>query len=468
MYRLITVALLSALLPGAGVLAAPPAAPPANPIDKLYAQVTPSLVAVQYTLDTELGRRDLCEGGVVVSSDGMVIAPLAMFAPVIPDVQMKDFKIIVPRHLAEPREVNAIFLGRDERTGLAVLKPQSSEGVKWVPVNFQEIPIQVGEPVISVGLLPKAAGYRSYVSRSRVAAEIHGAVPLMLVASGQLTVTGSVVLDAQGQAIGFVNATAGQQILLNDNQNRLAAIINPPTFFVPTSDFRLTLKDPPVAGHPMKLPWIGLPQVASLRKDVAQFFHLENQPAVEIGDVIPGSPGDLAGLKRGMKIVKLNGQPLQCGDDPNDVAQIFARKILRMKVGQKITLSVLTDSNQPLKQVTVTLGERPPGVSTAKRFYDDALGLAVRQIVFADTYVRKLPADQKGVIVALLKPQGPAQVAKLQDEDLILQMNGKPVTGVEEFKKDFQQLRRTQPQEPIVFVVLRQGQEQTVRIEAPQ
>src|SRR5437016_3560925 len=83
---------------------------------KLCDDVTPSLVAVQYTWQSELGRREIIGSGVVIGADGLVAAPLAEFHQAIPDEQMKEFKIIVPKADADEDELDAVFLGRDERS----------------------------------------------------------------------------------------------------------------------------------------------------------------------------------------------------------------------------------------------------------------------------------------------------------------------------------------------------------------
>src|SRR5687768_1264436 len=66
---------------------------------KLYDRVTPSLVAVKYTWENELSRQELTGAGVVVSDDGLVMTSLSLFDPrvvLIPNEQMKEFKIIIP------------------------------------------------------------------------------------------------------------------------------------------------------------------------------------------------------------------------------------------------------------------------------------------------------------------------------------------------------------------------------------
>src|SRR5438445_4098431 len=76
---------------------------------QLYERVTPSLVAVQYVWQYELGRRELIGAGVIVSEEGLVMCPLPMFGVNFPDEQMKEFKVIVPKEDGEPQELDAVF-----------------------------------------------------------------------------------------------------------------------------------------------------------------------------------------------------------------------------------------------------------------------------------------------------------------------------------------------------------------------
>jgi len=433
---------------------------------KLYADVTPSLVAVQYVFQSELGRHELIVAGVVVSDEGLVMAPIAAFNPqIIPDEQMKEFKIIVPRENEDPQELDAVFQGRDERTNLAFVK--TKEPQKWKSIHFDESPLQVDDPVLTVGLLPQVAGYKSYFMESRVAALLRGEEPQVLVQSG-LAAVGSPVFNARGQAIGLVSFSPGQSFLLNNSAEALASIQSPARFFVPARDFLLSFQDLPTPEKPIALPWIGVPQLAGLNKDVAEAFDLKNQPAIQVGEVIHDTPAEQAGLKQGDIIVKFNGQPLERGDEVTELPNIFRRQLLRMKPGQEITLSVLRHKDEPLKDIKIKLGEQPKRANLAKRWFADDLGFAVREVVFLDTYARKLKANAKGVIVALIRPQSSAESGGLHHNDLIQSLNGEPVTDVDEFRKAYEALRMDKPKDVIVLVVLREGREDTIKIEPPQ
>jgi S1-C subfamily serine protease len=170
-----------------------------------------------------------------------------------------------------------------------------------------------------------------------------------------------------------------------------------------------------------------------------------------------------------MVLVKMNGQPLERGDDPDELPQILQRKIMRSKVGSDVTFSVLTERDKPLTEIKVTLDERPKRSNLAKRFYADDLGFAAREIVFDDTYARKQPADLKGAVISFVKPSSAAATARLANNDLVTQFNTAPVTDVDQFDRDYKAFRKEKPKEAIVLVVLKtDGSTQTIRVEPPQ
>jgi S1-C subfamily serine protease len=389
-----------------------------------------------------------------------------------PDAQLTDFKIIVPGINRDDEEIDAVFQGRDERNNVALVKAKSGTHHTWKAIKFEDQPLTIGEPLYSVGLLAKSAGYRTFLSEATVAAHIRGEMPTILV-SGALSSIGAPVFTSEGKAIGMVNTVTYDPYLHRsggrDEVNAMAPIAAPPRLFSQTAQFIQALNDPPTPEHPLQLSWIGLAQLTGLSKDVAQVFGLVNQPAIEISDVVPGSPGDTAGLKVGQKIVKVDGQSLTRGDEPDELPTILHRQLLRMHVGDKVTFSILTKKGQPLQDYTITLGERPAEPNIVKRFYADDLGFGVREVTFDDTYRRKKPTNFPGVVVTVLKPAGSAQSAKLAAEDMITDLNNSPVTTLDGFEHDYQALRDDKPKDAVILVVMKpDGTTQTIRIEPPQ
>ena len=459
----------------ATVLALSALAAPANAIapdaaQKLYDHASPSLVAVRFTWENELGRRELTGAGVVVSNDGLVMSPVAVFDTRIPDEQMKDFTVIIAHPDRDAEELEADFHGRDERSGVAFLKARpAKDGAtrEWKPLKFDEADVQIAQPVYSVGILPESANYKPYFMEGAVSAKLRGEQPQVLVQGG-LAAVGSPVFNADAKAIGMVAWQPGQTVFLNDGQNALSSVIQPPKFYIPARDFRLSLSDPPKKDEPLKLPWMGVSQMTGLTKDVAEVYGLANQPAVQLGDVIPNMPGAKGGLQQGDIIVKVNGQPLERGDEPEELPQILRRQVMRMKVGDVVTFSVLRGRGEPLKEVKVTLEEMPKRPNAAKRWYAEDLGFSARELLFMDTYARHIEPDAKGVVVALIRPQSAAQTGGLQNNDLITELNRQPVTSLEQFQKAYQEFRKASPREAVVMVVQREANTKVIRIEPPQ
>lgn len=436
-----------------------------------YEQLKPSLVAVKYTWDNELKPEELTAAGIVVSDDGLVMIPIQIVTPLlVPDGQMKDFKIIVPSDTSDEQEIDATLEGRDERSGLAFIRAKTPQ--KWTAVKFVDSSATIGDRVYSIGILPKTFGYEAFMTAATVSAHLRGPLPQVLV-DGDLAGIGSPVFDSKGEAIGYVSMQGGNGPLLDNPSGATSeipsAIYRPAKTFVPASDFIRSLQDPPTEDSPLILPWAGLPQLKGLDKDLAEFMGLTDTPALQISDVATGSPADRAGLKTLDIILKVNGQPLERGSEPSDLPSMLQRKIQWMKVGDKVTFTVIHQKGDTPRDVEVVLEPRPKQWYTANRYYAKDLGFVARDVVFLDTYYRNLSQTTGGVAVAMVRPAGPAAEAKLAINDMVTQMNGKPVTDLDEFKKDYEDFRRSQPHDPVVLVISQtDGKEETIDIEAPQ
>lgn len=436
----------------------------------LMAKVRPSLVVVQYTFDGETGRREIEGAGIVVSADGLIAIAGGIFPPQLPDAQMINFKVIIPPGVEGVDEVklDAKYLGRDERADLAYVRVEK-EGRTWTPLVPSMRKLTVGEPIYTVGMLTDDSGYSAYVQRSSISALLRGPVPLILT-SGGLTAVGSPAFDADGNFIAIVPQQEGQTPLLNPQgeQNDANALINPPVFIVGLDYYASSLKDPPTAPGARKQPWMGVVQMTGLTKEVADVYGLAGQPAIQIGDVIPGAPAEKAGLKGGEIITKVNGQPLERGDTPEELPMILGRQTGRMNVGDSVTLTILRERGAKPEDVSLTLSERPAMASSADRFYAEDLGYTVRDLVFQDRYALRVPEDFGGVITTFVKRQGNAQAGGLQGNDVITKVNQVEVKDVKSFKDAYESFRKVSPKEAVVFEVLRGVDTQIIRVQPPQ
>jgi S1-C subfamily serine protease len=458
-------------------------AAPASPTQQFYDRVTPGLVAVKFTYDGETVQRDLIVPAIVVRSDGLVMIPLSAVGEQIPDEQLKNFKIIIPRQDVDSEEVEAEFQGRDERCEMAFVKAKPATDPKtvrkWTPIEFINTPLQVGDQVTSVGMLPKSGGYHTIYTSDVVSALLRGPIKQVRVASGGLASPHAPVFNTDGKAVGITLQEAPAELSLDDDikgqQNQLQALLrlmsslSTNRYFMPTSEFMVGLTDPPTPKHPVPLVWTGLTSQSGLTKNDAALFNLVNQPAIQINDIMPDSPAEKAGLKKRDVIVKLDGQPLERGDQPDELPSILYHHILQHKPGDVLTFTVITGKGNAPHDVPVKLEPQPKREIYAQRYWSEDIGFGVREMVKTDRYVLKLKkAEKDGVLVTLLKENGAAASAGLHPADMITQVNGQPVTSLDSFKKTYEDFRRDHEHDAIVLVVRRGGGEETIRIEAPQ
>ena len=183
--------------------------------------------------------------------------------------------------------------GPTRRFVLAKPAASDKETHVWTPLHFQTTRPKIGEPVYSVGLLPKTSGYRSYFTSSVVSAELRDAIKQTLVAGGSLSSPGSPVFDAQGNAVGVVTYQMPTSVFLDNVDERQAMITTLWTYklFTPASEFILGINDPPTVGHPVPLAYTGIVDLSGLEQDIAEVFNLKDQTAVQVGGVLPRFPG---------------------------------------------------------------------------------------------------------------------------------------------------------------------------------
>ena len=94
------------------------------------------------------------------------------------------------------------------------------------------------------------------------------------------------------------------------------------------------------------------------------------------------------------------------------------------------------------------------------RYLLEAVGPELRQyLVAGNNEERPFTRDQRRWVYAS---------AKLQNNDMITEINNQPVTDPTEFKKLYEQIRKDKPKDAVVLVVQRESNTQAIRIEPPQ
>ena len=199
------------------------------------------------------------------------------------------------------------------------------------------------------------------------------------------------------------------------------------------------------------------PQVPALLRS----FGASHGVVIDRG-VEPGSPAERAGLKMGDVIVALNGKPIANADEMVGI-------ISETEIGQAVKVDFVRDGKT--MSTTVQVGDRDRivngQVAQVQRDENDGeapqpgggiLGLSVRNLTREQsqelTDKLHLKATQ-GILVMDPVPDGFADDAGLQHGDVILSINHKDLSSVEEFNRLESQLKSGSD---VLFLVARRSQ----------
>jgi serine protease Do len=150
---------------------------------------------------------------------------------------------------------------------------------------------------------------------------------------------------------------------------------------------------------------------------------------VLVASVENDSPAAVAGLKAEDIVLAIDGTPVNVRF-PEQLAAV-RKRISDYPIGTTLALTVhRPGKNEPL---TITMKtEKLESVITEEQAIQ-AWGLSVRDLTRAYLRDNRIPYT-KGVLVTGARPGSPAQVADIGRDDIILKVDNKPVSSVEELQ----------------------------------
>jgi serine protease Do len=189
-------------------------------------------------------------------------------------------------------------------------------------------------------------------------------------------------------------------------------------------------------------------QLAPLSPAMARQFGLdEGTKGILIGDVLPGSPAEKAGLKQGDVIIGFAGEKVHS-------LPSFRLKVATSEVSKPSELVFLRDGKErttsivpaPAENIVFDVekdgqpGSQRPKASEPEKTAINGFGLDVQPLTADLAKPLGLPTDMKGLVVSSVKDGSPAEAAGIEQGDVITKViqdhKPRPLTSV----KDFQDL----------------------------
>ena len=342
--------------------------------------------------------------GVVVSADGYILTN----DHVVSGAQR------VQVDLADRRTFSAKLVGSDKASDLAVLKIDAS---KLTPLPLGDSnAVRVGDVVLAFGN-PLGVGQTVTMgiisAKGRATGLADGGFEDFLQTDAPINQgnSGGALVNLKGELVGI-----NSQIVSPSGGNIGIG------FAIPASMAENVMTQL-IQGGKVRRGQLGV-TVQAVTSDVAKSLGLERVVGSLVDDVVPRSPADQAGIRRGDVILRLNGAEISSSNSlRNQVSSLAPGSKVDVTVLRKGREQTLSAKLAELKDVKSAEDSEPAQPEGGK------LGLSLRPLSPREARDQGLKSSQ-GLLVAGVDPTGPASDAGFRPGDVIEEVNGQPVADV--------------------------------------
>src|SRR5436190_19693893 len=346
--------------------------------------------------------------------------------------------------LKDGREFPANVVGTDEKTDVAVIK---IDGTNLPVVQFGD------SDAVRVGQFAFAIGAPFKLDYTFTYGVISGKGRTKLLATGGYSISDYLQTDASinpGNSGGPLCDIDGKVIGMNTLINGLNRGLG---FAIP-SNLANEIGQQLVSGQQIVRPWLGIriesvgdnPNTRDLLKGIDK--------GVVVRTIEADAPANKSDLRPFDVITKVDGTPVTTDTQ-------LQHEILKKKIGQAVKLTVWR-KGQTI-EIPVTTGELPNEIARASNGIAPAeqgrpedvgkLGLQVQDIT-KEISERLHLGDARGVIVTDVADNSIAAAQGIEREDVITEVDGKPVTNVQSFREA---LGKADPKRGVLLYLDRQG-----------
>jgi serine protease Do len=338
--------------------------------------------------------------GFIISADGYILT----------NAHVVSGANVITVKLTDKREFRAKVIGSDKQSDVAVLKIEA-KALPTVKIGDAS-KSKVGQWVVAIG---SPYGFDNTVTSGIISAKARSLPDETYIPFIQTDVpvnpgnSGGPLFDMYGNVIGInsmiYSRTGGFQGL---------------SFAIPIN-FAMKIKDDLIKTGHVERGRLGV-AVQDVNQSLAQSFGLPKPQGALVSSIDKDGPAAKSSLKPGDVILQVNGVAV-------DQSASLPTMIADQKPGSTVHLQVWRD--KAYKDVTVTIGAFPGAKLAADESNASQVKLGVA--------VRALTADERrqaSVAGGLLVEQvtGPAAAAGIQPGDVILAINGQPLTAADQLK----------------------------------
>jgi serine protease Do len=343
--------------------------------------------------------------GVIISSDGYILTNNHVVEGA------KEVQVTMDNK----KEFKAEIVGRDPKTDLAIIKIDAGKNLPAASIGDSNA-LRVGDWVLAIG---NPFGLNQTVTSGIVSAKgrVIGAGPyddfIQTDASINPGNSGGPLFNMKGEVVGINTA-----IIAEGQGIGFAIPINTAKPLIP----ELEAKGEVTRGY------LGV-NIQTVTPELASAMGLEDPKGALVADVVPGGPGEKAGIKRGDLIVSFNGNSV---NDSHDLPAMVAAT----PVGKEVSVTVVRDGKeQEISARIAKLESDTTKLADAGSAAHGKLGIQVQDLNSQTARQLGINSD-RGVVVVGVQPGSPADRASIRQGDVIVEVNRKPVKSSNDLKEE--------------------------------
>jgi serine protease Do len=346
--------------------------------------------------------------------------------------------------LADGHRYPAERIGTDPKTDLAVIQVKTDEKLPYVTFGDSD-EMKVGNWVVAIGA---PQGLDQTVTQGIISAKHRRGILdpssyqdyLQTDAAINPGNSGGPLLNLQGKVIG-VNAA------IVSESGGFEGI----GFAIP-SNMAVHIAKALIKDGKVERGWLGV-SIRDLTPDLQKSMKLNDSKGALIADVVKGGPADQAGLKKNDVVTSYQGKEILD-------ASGLQNQVANTSIGQEITLTVMRKGTS--RDVKVNIGDLRDALEKLAASLNKRLGVVVRPVTDKEAQGYGLQGP-KGVAIKSLQTDGLLGKAGFEVDDIILAVNGQPVSDVQDFINLIESLK---PHHWVQFLVLdhRTGQTGYIRV----
>ncbi len=335
--------------------------------------------------------------------------------------------------LFDEREFKAKIVGIDDRSGIAVIKIDAED---ITPASFgNSDSLELGEIVLAIGN-PLGLG--------------------QTVTSGIISAKGTSLVQITGfedfiQTDATINPDSYGGPLVNLDSKIVGISTKPPSqtagYFgiglaIPINVARKATEDLIKYGK-ISRGWLGV-SAQPVTTQLQKVLGLKNNQGALVSAVEPNSAAAIAGIKSGDVIIKYNGKEIK--------NILYLRSLVKgTDINKEVKIVVIRDG----KELTVrtAIKESSTAKDMSKKDFFKNLGMAVGNISGKES-IKLGYEGEKGVVITEIYKDSPAFKAGLNKGDLVIEVQHKPVTSIDELH---QAILKIEQEEDILMFVKRQN-----------